>query len=198
MDMIRTAKEIGLFEAGINLSKVCNSDDVCSKAGAFMPLPDKNIADEVPRIAAWLHDFGKRKYLFLTPEIALIEALAELSDGAEAIIALPGNLSPDAKERIQNNLPRKMHVSSISETFFPQRFFPADSMIVVCGYSAGGRAMVLSETYRMVEHYSGQRGFHGKWAFIPYKELDVAVRYDGWMEVGAQRLSTAWSSSETN
>lgn len=198
MDMLRTAKEIGLFEAGINLARVCDSMDVCSKAGASMPLPDKNIADDVPRIAAWLHDFGKRKYLFLTPEISLIEALANLTNDAEAIIALPGNLSPDTKERIRNNLPRKIQVSTIAETFFPQDFFPADSMVVVCGYSASGRAMVLSETYRMVEHYSGQRGFHGKWAFIPYKELDAAVRYDGWMEVGPQRLSTKWSSGNTN
>ena len=53
-------------------------------------------------------------------------------------------------------------------------------MIVVCGYTAGGRMMALSDTYRMVEHY---KGFLGKKVFVPFKELDTAVRYDGWMEV---------------
>ena len=49
--------------------------------------------------------------------------------------------------------------------------------------------MILSDTYRMVEHYSG---FLGKKVFVPYVELSSALRYDGWMEVNQQRLSTKW------
>lgn len=49
--------------------------------------------------------------------------------------------------------------------------------------------MVLPDTYRMVDHYSG---FLGKKVFIPYKEIDAAIRYDGWLEVSQQRLSTRW------
>ena len=51
--------------------------------------------------------------------------------------------------------------------------------------------MVLPDTYRMVEHYSG---FLGKKVFIPYKELETAARYDGWLEVSQQRLSMKWRS----
>ena len=191
MDMQKTAREIGLFETGINLSKVCNSTDVMQKVGASMPLPDEDIADRIPQIAAWLHSFGKSKYLFLTPEIALIEEMSKRSDQEEVIIAIPCDLEREAKERIWNNLPRGIEVSILEEPYFPQSFFPGNGLMVVCGYTAGGRPMVLRHTYRMVEHYNG---FLGKKVFIPYKDLETAARYDGWLEVSQQRLSTKWRS----
>ena len=189
MDLRRTAREIGLFETGINLSRVAGSADVRKKAGALMPLPDSGIADRVPGIAAWLRSFGKTKYMFLTPEIALIEELAKEPRGEEAVIVLPCGLEDEAGDRIRANLPRGMEVALLEEPYFPEGFYPQNGMIVVCGYSAGGRAMVLPDTYRMAEHY---RGFWGKKVFIPYRELGTAVRYDGWTEVGRQRLTASW------
>lgn len=191
MNMQKTAREIGVFETGINLSSVCSSPDVVRKVGASMPLPDEDIADRIPRIAAWLHGFGKSKYLFLTPEIALIEEMAKLSAREEVIIAIPCDLEGEAKERLRNNLPRGMEVTILEEPYFPQSFFPGNGLMVVCGYSAGGRPMVLPDTYRMAEHYSG---FLGKKVFIPYRELETAARYDGWLEISQQRLSTIWRS----
>jgi len=191
MDMQKTAREIGLFETGINLSKVCNSTDVIQKVGTSMPLPDEDIADRLSQIATWLNSFGKSKYMFLTPEIALIEAMSKLSSQSEVIIAIPCDLEEEAKERLRNNLPRGIEVTILEEPFFPQSFFPGNGLMVVCGYSADGRPMVLPDTYRMVEHYSG---FLGKKVFIPYKELGTAARYDGWLEVSQQRLSTKWRS----
>lgn len=191
MDMQKTAREIGLFETGINLSRVCNSADVIQKVGASMPLPDGDIADQIPQIAAWLHGFGKNKYMFLTPEIALIEEMSKLSNQEEVIIAIPCDLEGEAKERLRNNLPRGIEVTILEEPYFPQSFFPGNGLMVVCGYSAGGRPMVPPDTYRMVEHYSG---FLGKKVFIPYKELETAARYDGWLEVSQQRLSTKWGN----
>lgn len=47
MDMQKIAGEIGLFEVGINLSRVCGSCDVLHTVGASMPLPDEDIADQV-------------------------------------------------------------------------------------------------------------------------------------------------------
>lgn len=189
MDIQKTAREIGLFETGINLSKVCNSADVLQKVGASMPLPDENITDQLSEIAAWLIGFNKSKYMFLTPEIALIEEMSKLSNKSEIIIAIPCDLEEESKERLRNNLPRGITVTALEEPYFPQSFFPGNGLIVVCGYSADGRPMVLPDTYRMVEHYSG---FLGKKVFIPYKELDIAARYDGWMEVNQQRLNTKW------
>ena len=191
MDLRRTASEIGLFETGINLSRVIGNADVRSKMGVTMPLPDMGIADSVPKIAAWLHGFGKTKYMFLTPEIALIEELAKTaSREEEAIIAVPCDLDAEARERLGNNLPRGMKVTLLEEPYFPEAFYPGNSMMVVCGYSASGRLMVLPDTYRMAEHY---RGFLGKKVFIPYKELETATtRYDGWMEVSSRRLTMVW------
>lgn len=191
MDMQKIAREIGLFETGINLSKVCNSTNVIQKVGASMPLPDEDIVDRIPQIAAWLHSFGKSKYMFLTPEIALIEEMSKLSNQEEVIIAIPCDLEEEAKERLRNNLPRNIEVTILEEPYFPQSFFPGNGLMVVCGYAAGGRPMVLPDTYRMVEHYSG---FLGKKVFIPYKDLETAARYDGWLEVSQQRLSKKWRS----
>ena len=65
-------------------------------------------------------------------------------------------------------------------------------MIVISGYLGGGRPMVMHDTYRMVEHYSG---FMGKKVFVPYLELDTAARYEGWMEINQQRLNGKWRRS---
>lgn len=86
MDMQKTAREIGLFETAVNLVAVCDSSDVQAKVGASMPLPDANITKNIKFIAEWLVSFGKKKYLFMTPEIALAEAMAKLADHDTEII----------------------------------------------------------------------------------------------------------------
>jgi hypothetical protein len=191
MDMQKTAREIGLFETGINLSKVCNSTDVIQKVGASMPLPDEDIANRIPQIVTWLQSFGKSKYMFLTPEIALIEEMSKHSKQEEIIIAIPCDLEEETKARLRNNLPRSVEITILEEPYFPQSFFPGNGLLVVCGYAADGRSMVLPDTYRMLEHYNG---FLGKKVFIPYKELEIAARYDGWLEVDQRKLSTKWRS----
>lgn len=192
MNMQKIAREIGLLETGINLSTVCSSNDVIQKVGASLPLPDEDIAEKIPQIASWLHSLGKSKYMFLTPEIALIEELAKIDEHAEVIIAIPCDLEAEAKERLTNNLPRKADVTILEEPHFPQSFFPGNGVMVISGYSAAERAMVLPDTYRMIEHYSG---FHGKKVFIPYKELDTAARYNGWYEVNQKKLSMKWRTN---
>lgn len=192
MDMQKTAREIGLFETAVNLAKVSSSADVIQKVGVSMPLPDKDIGDRIGQVAQWVLSFGKSKYLFLTPEIALIEEMGKLTErNIEAIIAIPCDLEQEAKKRLTNNLPRGIKVTVLEEPYFPQSFFPGNGMLVISGYSGGDRAMVLPDTYRMVEHYSG---FLGKKVFTPYKELDAAARYYGWMEISRQRLSVKWRS----
>lgn len=190
MDIQKATREIGLFETAINLAKVSNSADVIQKVGTSMPLPNEDIGIRVKQVAKWLCDFNKNKYMFLTPEIALFEEMSKLADThMEIIIAIPCDLEQETKERLKNNLPRGITVTVLEEPYFPQSFFPKNGMLVICGYLGGNRALVLPDTYRMVEHYSG---FFGKKVFVPYKELDVASRYDGWMEINHQRLSAKW------
>ena len=190
MDLQKTAREIGLFETAVNLAEVGRSADVVQKAGAFMPLPDEDIGVRVGQVVKWLLGFGKNVYRFLTPEIALIEEMGRQSNGeTEVIVVVPCDMEQDARERLNNNLPHGAAATVLEEPYFPHSFFPGNGMMVISGYSGGGRAMVLPDTYRMVEHYSG---FLGKKAFVPYKELDAAIRYYGWMEVRQQRLSVKW------
>lgn len=190
MDIQKTVREIGLFETAVNLAKVSNSADVIQKVGASMPLPDENIGVKVGQVAEWLLHFGKSKYMFLTPEIALIEEMGKQTNSEiEVIIAVPSDLEQEAKERLNNNIPHGLVVTILEEPYFLQSFFPGNGMIVISGYLGSNRAMVLPDTYRMVEHYSG---FLGKKVFIPYKELDAATRYDGWIEISQQRISAKW------
>lgn len=193
MDMQKTAREIGLFETAVNLGKVSDSADVIHKVGASMPLPDGDIEVRVGQAAEWLLSFGKSKYMFLTPEIALIEEMGKRANQeTEVIIAIPCDLEQEAQERLSHNLPHGVTVTVLEEPYFPESFFPANGMVVISGYMGGDRAMVLPDTYRMVEHYSG---FLGKKVFLPYKELDAATRYAGWMEISQQRLSAKWRSA---
>lgn len=191
MDNIRTSQEIGLIQTAINLASVCNSDEVVNEVGMTMPMPAINIREQVPEIVDWLRCFGKSKYLFLTPEIALIEEIGNREDCTreEAIIALPGDLEPDMQERIRNNIPRNIKVTIQSEYEIPRAFYPSNGMIVICGYVAGGRLMVMPETYRLIGRYSE---FLGKKVFIPYQELDIAARYGHWMEISPDSLSVRW------
>lgn len=194
MDMQKTAREIGLFETAVNLVAVCSSSDVQSKVGASLPLPDVNITVNIKSIAEWLVSFGKKKYLFMMPEIALAEEMAKYSDhDTEIIFMIPCDMDLEAKGRLKNNLPNQMKVSVWEEPFFPDDFFPGNGMIVVSGYMAGDRAMVLADTYRLIEHYNG---FLGKRAFVPYCELTSAYRYEGWLEAGQKRLNISWRAEE--
>lgn len=190
MDLKRTAREIGLFETAINLAKVCDSNDVIQKVGAAMPLPDDDIEDRVDQAARWLIGFNKQKYFFLTPEIALIDAMSKnAGENTEIIVAVPCDLDSDQKERLINNLPKNLNVVTWEEPYFLQSFFPANGMIVICGYLGNNRAMVLPDTYRMFEHYSR---FLGKKVFLPYKELDTAIRFDDWIEISQIKLTNEW------
>ena len=159
-----------------------------------MPLPPADTADNIEKIAGWLESFGKSKYMFLTPEIALIERLALLGPRQEAMILVPCDMQEEVRARLRGNLPRQMDTSLLKEPFFPEGFFPGNGIIVTCGYLAGSRTMVLPETYRMIEHYTG--GFYGKTVFVPYTELEEGTRYDGWMEVPSNRFKRIWRNGE--
>ncbi len=190
IDIQKTAKEIGHFETASNLYKVKDSIDVIQKVGASMPLPDRDIDKKASEVAEWLIGFEKRKYMFLTPEIALIEKISkENADWVEIIVTMPCDMDHESRERLKNNLPKGIKVTLLEEPFFPNAFFPENGMVVICGYMGGERPMVLTDTYRMVEHYSG---FLGKKVFVPYMELETAKRYDGWMELNQQRICEKW------
>ena len=189
MDMLKTVREIGFFETGCNLVEVIDSKDVQAKASAIMPLPDSTLAESISNITEWLYAFGKEKYMFLSPEIAIVDKLAEKNPNSEAIMLIPCDMDQEVKERLRGNIPKSMNVSLLEEPYFPESFYPGNGILIICGYLAGGRMMVLPETYRMIDHNSG---FWGKKVFVPYVELADAVRYGGWMEIGNDKISMIW------
>lgn len=195
-DPRKTVKEIGIFEMSHNLALVSDSSVIQEKVGGTMPLPDSNVETRLECAAQWLAEFGKNRYLFLLPEIALIEKIAAINKNAEVYIAVPWNLDEEAKIRLENNLPKDVSVTVLEETYAPRNFSPHNGIMVVSGYSAAGHLMVLPDTYRMLENYSGSKGFFGRKVFVPYKELEVAERYEGWMEVNAQLISEGWRYSK--
>ena len=177
MDARKIALEIGLFETALNLEK-----SGLKGVDVFMPLPSSGINEKIYNSAKWLLNFGKIKYMFLTPEIALIEAMAEQNRNIEAVVVIPCGMDQEAEERLENNLPSKIPVSIIKEPYFPENFIPKDSLIVTCGYSAGKYSMVMNETYRLIEHYGG---FHGKKVFVPYVSLEHFEACDGWRQTAS-------------
>lgn len=191
MDLMKTAKEIGLFETALNLSEVSGSAGVMNGAGAVMPLPPEDMSCVTDEIARWLLSFGKRKYLFLFPENAVAERMAEQKGKEiEIIYVLSRDMEEDARDRLTDNLPKKTDVILLEEPFFPSEFTPENGMIVVSGYLAAGRMMVTEDTFRMTEHYNSR--FYGKKAFIPYTQLRSAVRYGSWKEAGMTRFKEIW------
>jgi len=192
MDIQKTAQEIGLFETATNLAKVNNSYEVLQKVGESFPLPSDDIQQRTKDVAQWLLDFGKSKYMFLNPEIAIVEEMATSANrDFEVIVTIPCDMEEETRERLKNNLPKAAKVSILEEPYFPSAFFPKNGMMIVSGYAAGERAMIFPDTYRMIEHYNG---FLGKKVFIPYAEISSSTRYNGWIELNQQRMDDKWRS----
>lgn len=185
MDMNKTSAETGLFEAAKNLSLIHNESfaEICR-----MPMPSSDISERTRSAAQRLAALGKEKILLLTPELALIDELSEISS-AQILIAVPCDMDAEARARLEMNLPKKMPVMLLYEPFFPEDFYPSNAVIVICGYLGGGRAMIFPETYRLAEHYDG---FRGKKVFISYVETAYTAHRDGWIEMNTQNFSEIW------
>ncbi|MBR4320559.1 MAG: hypothetical protein IKI37_03450 [Oscillospiraceae bacterium] len=196
MDLRKNALEIGHFEIGRNLAAVASSEEVREKLGQSMPLPPSEMNTVIDKAAKWLLDFHKKKYMFLMPEIALIEAMAQKTSGeCEIIVVLPCSTEAEVKERICHNLPHGIKIQILEEPYFPDRFFPQNALLVVTGYLGMHHAMVLPEVYRMAEHYGG---FLGKKVFLPYVSLSCAARYDSWIEMKNDYFKEYWRDEYDN
>lgn len=194
MDAIKTFREIGTFMANENIAAVLASEDVRAKVGAVMPLPGINFNESINKVADWLSSFGKCKYLFFSPEIALIERLSGCENKTESIIMVPCDMDQEVKSRLNDNLPKNMKVELLEETKYPESkgidFRPRNGIIVISGYLAGERVMVLPETYRLINSYG--TGFMGKMVFVPYTAIKESIRYVDWLEVEVDKFSEIW------
>ena len=189
MDIISDMKKIGILETACNLAVVGDSSAVMEKVLPYAPFPPINISDFIEPITDWLLGFNKKKYMFFTPELALIEAMAQKADGLEAQIVIPADLDLLIAENIKQNLPKSMPVSVLKEPFYPIDFRPGNGIIVVCGWINGDRLYVFKDTFRMVRHY---RDFKGKMVFIPYT-ITAGENVSGdWIEVDERTFNSNW------
>ena len=174
-----------------NVASLTGSEDIMEKVGGSMPLPDTDAADRIVSAAEWLIGFGKSRYMFLNPEIALIEELLKQTDGsAQITIVLSSDLDEETRERIKNNIPGEDTVELLDEPHFPKgSFLPGNGLIVMSGYLGGCRAMVTEDTYRVADHYSE---FLGKKVFVPYTEQSYSGRPAGWIETKQDMINEIW------
>ena len=190
MDVMKTVREIGFFETACNISIVADSETVRSRVEESMPMPDDDFASSIERVTEWLMQYGKRKLMLLSPEIAIIEALAQKGMGEyEIILVIPSDMDPESKQRLKNNIPKEIQVQLLEEPFFPDNFLPRNGLIVAFGCIGGNRLMVLPETYSMIEHYSK---FLGRKVFVPYVNCEYPVRLGEWIEVGYGKFEGVW------
>lgn len=189
MNALNTVREIGINQTCINIAKVKGSTEIVEKVGAYMPLPSKNCESNVNKMTGWLSKLGKSKWMFLTPEIAFFDPILKEDINADILIVVPSDMDEESKERLSENLPGNLNVKLLKEPDFPQEFYPSNGVIVVCGYKAQGRLMVLPETYRMIEHYSS---FLGKKVFLAYTTLKNYPIYPEWIEINSEGFSMVW------
>lgn len=195
MDPIKMAREIGFFNVGKNISDYMHMDNVKSMIENVIPLPDYDIRADAQEAAEWLVSMGKSMYVFLNPEMELIKNISIIcNENDEAVIIIPHDMDGKSRERMVNNLPKTMNVSVMDEGFFPAGCGPANGIIISTGYLAGGRIMMLPETYRMAESYN--KKFMGRKVFVPYRHIDTGIRYRGWLEADPSLFKSVWFSRE--
>ena len=189
-DLRKAAMEIGIMQQAVNLSEVHNSQEILTRVVEYMPMPNDKISLRINTIAQWLISFGKERYLFLIPEISLAKAMLELTHSSEMELyfIIPSTMDGETKERIENNLPKGVRMLYEHDSLWD--FFPRNTMIVISGYLGRDHLMILEDTYRLTEQHC--KSFYGIKAFVPYVELSSAIRYDGWMELGYERVNAIW------
>ncbi len=188
-----TAREIGVMQQAANLWELRDSREIQRMAADYMPMPDGDMSARIDQIAEWLLSFGKTYYLFLTPEFALAKAMLrqDPNRNMEAIFMIPPTMETNTVDRIRSNLRRGGGISMLTERDSLDNFFPRNTMMVVSGYLGRDHMMILeNDIYRLTEQHSN--GFYGRKAFVPYVELDEAIRYNGWMELSREKINAVW------
>ena len=157
-DLKSNIGETGLFKTFSVLNKYKEDEVLLDKVSMDVPLVDVDVDKIAMRVKNELCKLRKKRFLFLTPEIAIIEQFAEKDGVEEIIVSLPTDYPMETYERICNNMPRNIKVSFITEIEIPENFSITDSAIVAFGCYDGDRALLLNKTTRMLEKY---RSFYG-------------------------------------
>lgn len=159
IDIKSNINETGVVETLYVLHNYTNSSEITNDASLHLPIPDDDIHNKLNSIVNSLAELKKKKFLFLTPEIAVIERLDAVECVEEVIICLPSDYDEDTYERIFNNKPVNVKITFIKENEVPLDFNGKNAAIVAFGFCDDERALVLNYNYRMMERYKAFYGY---------------------------------------
>ncbi len=174
--------ETGLIETLSVVFKYIDDEDIIADTSLYLPIPEGSIEGMAQSIAEYLDSLGKEKLLFLTPEIAVIEAVANCKNIKEIIICLPTETTNDVRECIESNMPSAKQISFIKSTETPAHSdFKVENSAIVCfGFWEGERAIVLNNNYKMMQMY---KDFYGDKILISCGNGACGARPIGWTPI---------------
>lgn len=180
IDIKSNINETGVVETLCVLHNYANSFELTNDASMHLPIPEDDIRDKLVSIVNSLSELNKKKLLFLTPEIAVIERLNTIECIEEIIICLPSDYDEETYERIFNNKPVGVKITFIKENEVPLDFTGSNAAIVAFGFCDAGRALVLNYNYRMMERY---KAFYGHKILVSCGNHMSNARPIGWTPV---------------
>ena len=166
IDIKSNINETGIVETLCVLHNHASDPEIMIDASFHLPVPKDDIHNKLNSIVESLAGLKKKKLLFLTPEIAVIERLDTIECIEEVIICLPSDYEEDTYERIFNNKPIvfdgkpvDIKITFIKENEVPLDFTGNNAAIVVFGFCDDERALILNYNYRMMERYKAFYGY---------------------------------------
>lgn len=172
--------ETGIIETLRVLHKHKNDADIIANSSIFLPIPDDSIHDKLNNIVDSIIKLKKKRLLFLTPEIAVIERFCDVKEITEIIVSLPSDYDEETYERIFNNTPLSVKTSFIKENEVPLDFTGNNAAIMAFGFSDDERALVLNYNYRMMERY---KSFYGYKILVSCGQRMSNARPVGWTPI---------------
>lgn len=176
--------EFGLIETLKVLSKYISETDIIDDCCKFIPIPETGSFKNLENIKKSIGKLEKKRLLFLTPEIALIEEIKDVSFVEDIIVCIPSEMDNETVERIANNIPSGIKTSLIREHEISllRPFRPDNAAIVVFGFCDGTNALITDYNYRMMEYYDS---FCGKKVLVSCGNGVTNQRPSGWIPVKA-------------
>lgn len=159
IDIKSNINETGIVETLCVLHNHASNSEIMNDASLHLPIPEDNIHKKIVGIVNSLAGLNKKRLLFLSPEIAIIEKLNVFECIEEIIVCLPSDYDEYTYERIFNNQPAGIKITFIKENEVPLDFTGNNAAIVTFGFCDIERALILNYNYRMMERYKAFYGY---------------------------------------
>jgi len=180
MNLQRSIAEIGLMEIGRVVSTFTERGIV----SPFLPVMKYEDMDkQIKRVAAEILNIKKRYFFMMTPEIALLESLANSAWDGTVIIAIPRDTEQESSDRIRANIPKGVDVNFLYEGEFPEDFIPENGAVLCGGFTLyETQYKILPSSYRMMCLY---KQFAGRRVLISAFPAEADIPELGWINAEA-------------